>query len=77
MEYTFEVEFKDKKLRLTYEPGQFWIQGQRAYTYSSFYKDSGELKPIYKDGESSLEETMNDLKTSLINYLNSKKDSDW
>lgn len=77
MEYSFEIEFKDKKLRLTFTPGQFWTQGQKSYTYSAFYKGSGELKPIYKDGELSLEQTMNELKDSLISYLNKKKDNDW
>lgn len=77
MEYTFEIEFKDKKLRLTYTPGQFWTQGQKANSYSAFYKASGELKPVYKDGETSLEQTMNELKDSLIGYLNKKSSNDW
>jgi hypothetical protein len=77
MEYSFEIEFKDKKIRLTFTPGQFWTQGRKAFTYSAFYKSSGDIKPIYKDGEASLEQTMNDLKDSLIDYLNKKKDSDW
>jgi len=78
MDYTFEIEFKDQKIRLTYTPGQFWVQGQRGLTYESFYKSSGELRPAYKDGEISLEESMNGLKDSLYDYLTKKnKTSDW
>jgi len=76
MDYTFEIEFKDGKVRLTYTPGQFWVQGKRGLTYESFYKSSGELRQAYKEGEISLEASMNELKDSLYNYLTKKKKSD-
>lgn len=78
MDYTFEIEFKDRKIRLTYTPGQFWAQGKRGLTYESFYKSAGEIRPAYKESEISLEQTMNELRDSLYNYLTKKnKSNDW
>lgn len=78
MEYSLEIEFKDNRIRLTFSPGQFWTQGQNArFTYTGFYKNNGELKPIYKEAETSLEESMNAISKSLFEYLTVRKKDDW
>ncbi|MCG2419995.1 DUF4468 domain-containing protein [Aequorivita sp. F47161] len=82
MEYTIEISFKDGKYRLEYIVGQFYVPGgQRAlYTYSSFFKKSGEVRKAYDDAIPSIEQTMNELSLSLYNYVSgktSKVDKDW
>ena len=77
IEYSFEVEFKENKIRLTFTPGQFWADNQKVlYDYKTFFKSSGEVKGAYKDAKPSLEQSMNDLTASLYNYIKGKK-SDW
>ena len=77
MEYSFEIEFKDNKIRLTFTPGQFWANNQKVlYDYKTFFKNSGEVKGAYKDAKPSLEQSMNALVSSLYNYIKGKK-SDW
>ena len=77
MEYSFEIEFKDNKIRLTYSPGQFWADNQKVlYDYKTFFKSSGELKSAYKEAKPSLEQSMNELALSLYTYLKGKK-NDW
>lgn len=77
MEYSFEIEFKDNKIRLTFTPGQFWADNQKAlFDYKTFFKSSGEVKGAYKDAKPSLEQTMNELAASLYYYIKGKK-SDW
>ena len=82
MDYTIEISFKDGKYRFEYIVGQFYIDGgQRAlYTYSSFYKNNGDVRKAYDDAVPSLEQTMNDLSKSFYNYISgktSKEDSGW
>ena len=78
MEYSFQVDFKEGKIRLTFTPGQFWADNQKAlYNYSTFFKSSGELRGAYKDAKPSMEQSMNDLVSSLYNYIKGNKKSDW
>lgn len=78
LDYTFTVQFKDKKLRLEFTPGQAWFNGTPAYSYEYFFKKTGELKNAYKDTKPSFEETMNNLVNSLCDYLNTNgKADDW
>ena len=77
MEYSFQIDFKDNKVRLTFTPGQFWTDHKKVlYDYTSFFKNDGELRGMYKDAKTSLEQSMNDLVSSLYNYIKGKK-SDW
>lgn len=77
MEYVFEIEFKENKIRMTYTPGESWGDTKKVgFTYKNFFKDDGELKNAWKDGKPSLEDSMNELSLSLYNYIKGKK-SDW
>jgi hypothetical protein len=77
MEYSFQIEIKESKIRLTFTPGQFWADNQKVlYNYTTFFKGTGEVKGAYKDAKPSLEVTMNDLANSLVEYIKGKK-SDW
>jgi hypothetical protein len=78
MEYSFQIEFKEGRIRLTFIPGQFWGDGQKIlYNYPTFFKNSGEIKVAYKDAKPSLEQSMNDLVFSLFTYIKGNKKSDW
>lgn len=78
LEYTFQIEFKDKKIRLSFIPGQSWYNGTRVYDYKTFFKKTGELKDAYKDTKPSFEDSMNELVNSLCNYLNGRNmKDDW
>ncbi len=78
MEYTLQIDIKDGKIRLSYEPGQLWTtpyNTKAMFTYSSFFKSSGEVKNA--EGKASLENTMNELALSLDGYIKGKKKDDW
>jgi hypothetical protein len=78
MEYSFLIEFKQGRIRLTFTPGQFWGDEQKVlYSYPTFFKSSGEIKGAYKDAKPSIEESMNELVLSLYNYLKGNIKSDW
>jgi hypothetical protein len=77
LEYTFEIDIKDNKIRLTFTPGQSWAGNQKVeFTYKTFYNKKDELKNVYKEAKSSFEESMNEIVLSLYNYIKNKK-SDW
>ena len=62
MEYSFQIDIKDNKIRLAFTPGQFWGDNQIVlYSYPTFFKSSGEIKGAYKDAKPSMEQSMNDL----------------
>lgn len=45
MEYSFQIDIKDNKIRLAFTPGQFWGDNQKVlYSYPTFFKSSGEIK---------------------------------
>jgi hypothetical protein len=79
MDYSFQIDIKDNKVRLTFTPGQFWSENQKVFSvgYSYFFKNSGEIKGGYKDAKPSMEQSMNDLVSSLCNYIKGTKKSDW
>lgn len=82
-EYILTIQFKDRRVRLIYQPGQFWITGystKASMDYTTFFKKSGELKGAYSDCKPSLEESMNEVATSLCDFLNDmgeKAKDDW
>ena len=77
LDYTFTVQFKDKKLRLEFTPGQAWYNGT-PYPGNFLFKKTGELMNMYKDSKVGYEETMNNLVNSLCDYLNTNgKADDW
>lgn len=81
MEYSIIVSIKDGKYRLEFIIGQFWLNSRTrtAYDYTSFFKQSGEIRSMYSDSVPSLELTINKLSMSLYNYINEKdaKKNDW
>jgi hypothetical protein len=78
MEYSFLIDIKDNKIRLTFTVGQFWGDDKKTtYDYTTFFKSSGEIRGAYKDAKPSLEQSMNDLVFSLYNYIKGSKKSDW
>jgi hypothetical protein len=78
MEYSFSIDIKDNKIRLTFTIGQFWGDNKKtAYDYTTFFKKDGELRGAYKDAKPSLEESMNELVSSLYNYIKGNKKNDW
>ncbi len=80
IEYSFTIQLKDKKIRLIYTPSQIWtsLSSRALFSYSSFFKKTGELKDVYRDAKPSMEQTMNDLVKSLCDYLNNKTSGgDW
>jgi hypothetical protein len=78
MEYSFLIDIKDNKIRLTFTVGQFWGDDKKTtYDYTTFFKSSGEIRGAYRDAKPSLEQSMNDLVSSLCNYIKGTKKSDW
>lgn len=78
MEYSFLIEIKESKIRLTFTPGQFWADNKKvSYDYTTFFKSSGELRGAYKDAKPSMEQSMNDLVSSLYNYIKGTQKSNW
>lgn len=78
MEYSFEVEFKDNRMRLSFTPGQFYEKpGHRApFGVKHLFKDNGEERGQYKGAKASMDELMNSLAQSLYLYNKAKK-QDW
>ena len=79
MEYSFRIDIKDYKIKLTFDVGQFWADGKKVlYNYTTFFKSNGEIKGSYKDAKPSLEITMNELSNSLVEYIKgTAKKNDW
>jgi hypothetical protein len=82
MDYTVEVSFKDGKYKFEYIIGQFYVDGGQKFLsdYKAFYKNSGEIKNVYKEAVPSLELTMNTLSDSFYKYVTgktNKKDDKW
>ena len=74
LEYLFQIDLKDNKVRLTFIPGQLWNGNQKVlYDYKSFFKNDGEIRSMYKDAKTSMEQSMNDLVFSLYNFIKGKK----
>ena len=74
MEYTIKISFKDDRYRFEHIIGKFYVDGGHKvlYGYKSFFKNSGEVRKVYKDAVPSLEQTMNDLSLSFYNYITGK-----
>lgn len=72
LEYTFIIQVKDQKVRLTFTPENSYYQGSKAALPQGFFKKDGTLPNMYKDVKPSLEQTMNELVLSLCDFLNGK-----
>jgi hypothetical protein len=72
MKYTFAVEIKDYKCRITFDTDED--------RYKFWYNDNGTLKDRFKESETSFENTVNETLASLYKYMvtppKPKKD-DW
>lgn len=78
VEYSFYIEFKDNKMRLSFSFGDTWTGGTKSYVdYSKLYKENGELYKMYKNTKSGMDQMMNELSISLYKYLKEVKKSDW
>lgn len=66
MEYSFSIAIKDKKVRLRFSIGQFWSENKKTiYDYTAFFNNTGEIKEDYTDAKQSLENSMNEIASSL------------
>ena len=75
--YTFLIEFKEGKMRVSFTPEQIMADGRKAlFTYKTFFKEDGSVRPAYKDAPPSLNENVNGLVRSLLDSFIEKK-SDW
>lgn len=72
MQYTFTVEIKKSKCRITFATDE----GR----YKFWYNDDGTLMEKFKDSEATFESTVNETLTSLYNHIIStekKQTDDW
>ena len=61
MQYTFKVEIKESKCRITFASGE--------KRYKFWYNDDGTLKERFKESEATFESTVNETLTSLYNHI--------
>jgi hypothetical protein len=82
VEYSCYIDFEDNKLIMAFEFGKTWdhTDGKAANSYSIDYrkiwKESGEVHKIYKEAKPGVDQLMNELTYSLINYLKDYSDTD-
>ncbi len=82
VEYSCYIDFEDNKLALAFEFGKTWdhTEGKVANSYSIDYrkiwKESGEVHKIYKEAKPGMDQLMNELSHSLINYLKDYSDTE-
>lgn len=77
--YALQIEIKDNRVRLKYEPGQFWStkpKSRTTYTYTTFFKPNGDPTPMYAEGKKEFEASMNNLVLSWLKFLRSEKPKD-
>lgn len=78
MDYSIEISFKDGKYRFEYFVGQFYTKDytKALFSYSSFFKKSGELRKSYKDAAPSMDFTMNSLVHNFNTYVIGQEEAD-
>jgi len=90
VEYLLSINFEDNKIRISFDFGNTWNRSDKYVThsycinYKKLWKENGEIHPIYKDTKHGIDQMMNELSISLINYLRDnknnieeEKESDW
>lgn len=90
VEYVFNVNFEDNKIRLSFEFGNTWNRSAQyvphsyCINYKKLWKQDGEVHDIYKETKPGIDQMMNEISFSLINYLRDdkknlveEKESDW
>lgn len=90
VEYLFNVDFEDNKIRMSFDFGNTWNRSAQYAThsycinYKKLWKQDGEVHDIYKETKPGIDQMMNELSLSLINYLRDDKknleeehQSDW
>jgi hypothetical protein len=78
VEYSFHIEIKDKKVRLSFTFGNT-ISGGKSYflDYTKLWKENGEVYKMYKETKPGMDKMMNDLAISFCTYIKGKKQSEW
>ena len=74
VEYTLSIDIEDKKIVMSFELGKTWDtteKGSFSYfiDYRKIWKENGEIHKIYKEAKPGLDQMMNDISHSLVNYL--------
>lgn len=78
VEYSFHIEIKDEKVRLSFTFGNTWGDGKSSYLdYTKLWKEDGEFYRMYRDTKPGMDKMMNDLSLSFYTYMKGKKQSDW
>ena len=78
VEYSFNIDFKDNKMRMSFTFGDTYSDGVKStIDYNHIYKENGELYKTCKNTPEGMNQMMNELSLSLYNYLTIKKKSDW
>lgn len=90
VEYLFSVNFEDNKIRMSFDFGNTWNRSAQfvphsyCINYKKLWQQSGEVHPIYKETKPGIDQMMNEIALSLINYLRddkknlvAEKQSDW
>jgi len=74
MEYSFQVDIQDNKVKLTFTPKQFWNGDEKApFSYDLFFTNDGRVDWQWKDAKPSMDKTMNDIGLSLLSYIREDK----
>jgi hypothetical protein len=82
VEYSCYIDFEDNRLTLAFEFGKTWLhndsKASNSYSidYRKIWKESGEVHKIYKEAKPGMEQMMNELSHSLLNYLKDYSDTD-
>lgn len=74
VEYFLLVDCEDNKINLSVDFGNTWSQGKgvaqsTAVNYKKLWKENGEVHKVFKDTQQGIEQMMNELAFSLVNYL--------
>jgi len=75
VEYILMIDFEDNRMKLAIELGKTWdhTQGKDANSYfidyRKIWKENGEVHKIYKEAKPGIDQMMNGLSYSLIDYL--------
>jgi hypothetical protein len=80
VEYSFNIEFKDNKVRLSFDFGSTYLSldgSTTVFDYTKMYKENGKVYKVYEHTQEGMDQMMNELSLSLYNYLTVKKKSDW
>ncbi|MEQ9231847.1 MAG: hypothetical protein RIF46_14280 [Cyclobacteriaceae bacterium] len=81
LEYTIKIDFKEDRYRLTVEQLRSGVNGIFAdFNLGDYYKANGEPRPLYSNFTTGIDKTLNDLNTSLFNFIIGKSEElndDW